>query len=133
MPARSPGAAPADPGSSQVPAPPPEPPDWLAGDAREVWDRLSPLTAPGRLTAATSEAFAMLCVSLATYAEADELLRENSLLLFDGQTPYPHPALAIRDRQDATAARWLKTFGLTPDAEPARDPGPYRPPHLVET
>ena len=49
-------------------------PDWLAEEARAVWTRLAPDVPPGRLTRHTREAFAQLCVALATYTEADQLI-----------------------------------------------------------
>ena len=90
-------------------------PDWLAEEARAVWTRLAPDVPPGRLTRHTREAFAQLCVALATYTEADQLITSTGLMVAQGQDVVPNPALAIRDRQSATVATWLKAFGLTPD------------------
>lgn len=122
-------------GGGPEPSPPPavQPPGWLEDDARGVWDRLAPVVPDGRLTPATAEGFALLCVALAAYTEADKLVTISGLLVAQGQDLVPAPALAIRDRQGGDVARWLKTYGLTPDSQP---PGkPQRPgrPHLVES
>jgi phage terminase small subunit len=91
--ARSVSALPADAGPG-TPTPTAQQPEWLGDKARAVWDRLAPGVDKTRLTASTAEAFALLCVSLAAYADADELLRDGSLLTGDGPVLVQHPAVA---------------------------------------
>ena len=119
----------------QPPAPPPLPdaPGWLGDEARNVWDRLAPQVPDNKLTAATAEAFALLCISLATYQEAHSIITDSGMLIAQGQDLIPNPALAIRSQQNPVAAAWLKTFGLTPDTPPSTKPGRGYRPHLVES
>ena len=108
------------------------PPAWLDADARQVWDRLAPVVPAGRLTTATAEGFALLCVAVAAYAEANDLVSETGMLIAQGQDLVPSPALSIRNGLDPVVARWLRTYGLSPDSQPpAQPPRPGRP-HLVE-
>jgi phage terminase small subunit len=78
----------------------------------------------------------MYVTTLATYREADSIITASGVLIAVGQDLAPNPALGIRNGADATAARWAKTFGLTPDSQPLAPPqaheGPRRLPHLVE-
>lgn len=114
-----------------------EPPSWLSAEAAEVWRTLAPHTAAGTLTPGTAWTFAMCCTELATYAEAEQLVQDAGMLIADGQTLGPNPALQQRRQADAVAARWLPQFGLTPESAaklggPA-DSGKARTlPHLVE-
>ncbi|MEU6033984.1 P27 family phage terminase small subunit [Actinomadura sp. NPDC047616] len=110
-----------------------EPPAWLAPDARNVWAQLAPVTAPGTLTAATAHSFALLCTSVATYAESDQLVQEAGMLIAEGQALVPNPALAIRNQADGMIARWARLFGLTPDSQPPSETAPRKLRHLRET
>jgi phage terminase small subunit len=85
-----------------------------------VWDRLAPHVPAGNLTPGNADLFGMLCTSLSTYAEADSIIAEAGLLITAGQDLVPSPALQIRTQADGLAARWARTFGLTPDAAPAK-------------
>lgn len=115
------------------PAPSPaNPPAWLPTAAHEVWTQLAPHVPPGRLTPATAHAFAMLCVAVATYTEANQLVQDGGLLIAEGQALIPNPALAIRDRNDAIITKWAREFGLTPDTNKPTGKTPRRLPHLVE-
>jgi P27 family predicted phage terminase small subunit len=116
---------------------PVEPPAWLSTEAADVWRALAPHTAAGTLTPGTAWTFAMLCTELATYAEAEQLVQDAGMLIADGQTLGPNPALLLRRQADSIAARWMGQFGLTPEGAaqlggPA-DSGKQRTlPHLVE-
>lgn len=112
------GAATQPPGDG--PSALPDPPEWLSAEARTLWDRLAPVVPPGNLTVASAELFGMLCTSLATYAEADGIINAAGLLITAGQDLIPSPALQIRTQADGLAAKWARTFGLTPDAAPAK-------------
>jgi phage terminase small subunit len=67
--------------------------------------------------------FAMLCVQIATWHEANQLVNDAGLLITAGQDLIPSPALTIRVQADAMTEKWAKLFGLTPDAPAA----PARP------
>lgn len=124
-------------GQADQPAPV-DPPEWLSPDALDVWQTLAPQTAPGSLTEATAPTFAMLATALATYVEADQLIQSAGLLITAGMDLVPNPALAIRERADATAAKWARLFGLLPDPSGrAKAIGPTGQktrglPHLIE-
>lgn len=143
-------------GQAEAPPPPPDFPSWLpdinigdaetpaltAHPARLHWDRLAPLCAPGTLTEATAPTFAMLCVAMATYAEADEILQAAGLLIpGEGNYLMENPALKVRDRADAQISKWAKMFGLSPDGRPRALPAPqgkneparHGLPHLYES
>lgn len=144
------GRAEQDSSNRATAAAPPGFPAWLpdlSGEnptrhpAREHWDRLVPHLPPGVLTDTTAPTFALLCVALATYAEADQIIQAAGMLIpGDGGFLVENPALKIRDRADAQVAKWAKAFGLSPDgrpriAPPADTPGgpPQRAlPHLFE-
>lgn len=124
-------------GTTTVPAPggPPDPPDWLSTEAATIWHTLAPHTAPGTLHEGTAPAFALLATALATYIDAEQMVQTAGVLIAEGQGLAPNPALSIRDRADATVAKWAKLFGLLPDARTAAPASPERPrtlPHLVE-
>lgn len=125
-----PGSPPATPGTAPEATTPVDQPPWLDDDAKAVWDRLAPVVPPGRLTPATAETFGLLCVALATYAEAHSLIQTTGLLIAEGQNLAPNPALPIRTQHDAVAAKYLRAFGLTPDqpqtSRPARGNGGIR-------
>lgn len=113
--------------------PPPLPPPRLSDEARAVWERLAPHTAPGSLTAGTADLFAMLCTQVATWHEADQLVSEAGILTASGAELGVNPALAVRDHADQMTMRWAKAFGLmpgTPAPAPPGRPGALR--HLRE-
>jgi len=113
------------------PPPPPGPPGTLSAAARDVWERLAPHVPDGKLTAATADLFAMLCVQVATWHEADQLVNDAGLLIAAGQDLVPSPALTIRVQADVMTGRWAKLFGLTPDV-PAAAPSRGGMRHLRE-
>lgn len=122
---------------SGVPSPHPviEPLDWLSEDAQAIWRALAPHVPDGRLNPGSADLFAMYCNTLATYRETDGIVQEAGVLIAANQDLIPNPALPIRSQMDATAARWARTFGLSPDAQPAAPPpgkGRRQLPHLVE-
>ena len=118
-----------------VSSPVPDPPDWLGDDAKAIWRDLAPHVPDGRLHPGSADLFAMYCTTLAAYRESDGIVQEAGMLIAAGQDLVPNPALPIRSQADATAARWARTFGLSPDAAPAAPPpgkGRRQLPHLVE-
>ena len=123
-------------GSEHVqPEPPalPDPPAMLGDDALKVWTRLAPIVPDDKLTQQTADAFAQLCIALATYEEAHGIIIEAGLLIAQGQDLVPNPGYPIRSHQGGVALNLLRLFGLTPDQPPSTKPGRggYRP-HLVE-
>jgi P27 family predicted phage terminase small subunit len=126
----------ATPTQEGVPSPSPlEPPEWLSDDAQTIWRTLAPHVPDGRLNPGSADLFAMYVNSLAQYREADGIIQDAGMLIALGQDLAPNPALPIRTQADATAARWAKTFGLSPDSQTAAPPpgkGRRQLPHLVE-
>lgn len=107
-------------------------PDWIGDDAKAIWLRLAPVVPDDKLTRETADAFAQLCVALATYEEAHGIVLETGLLIAQGNELAQSPAYPIRSHQGQVALTWLRMFGLTPEQPPTKPGrGGYRP-HLVE-
>ncbi len=106
------------PGDPPTPPPPGDgevhPPGTLSEGARDHWLTLAPHL-PIPLTPGDVVGFTLLCNSLATYDAANESLAARILSYDDEGTGTEHPALRVRDKQDAIINRWLRHFGLTPD------------------
>ncbi|MBB5154973.1 phage terminase small subunit P27 family [Saccharopolyspora phatthalungensis] len=91
------------------------PPEELSDDARAVWNRLAPsLIAVGVLTPWDTDAFVIVCESLARYKQATKLVN-GSALLVQGPTGFvKNPALTVQREAETTFAQYGARFGLTP-------------------
>ncbi len=100
-------------------------PEWLAGDARGVWDRLAPdLIAKRVLTAWDVDAFADLCSAVVANRDAWIDLRENGVScttvvreLADGTLIYDlhkNPAWQVARESTAMIVTLGGRFGLNP-------------------
>jgi P27 family predicted phage terminase small subunit len=111
----------------------PAAPDHLTELARKEWHRLAPLVAEQRtLTQADLRGFELLCDTLASAAQAQEVIaREGMTITGDGGKIRAHPAVKILEAARAQATRLLIEYGLTPRArghvEPAADTTPHNP------
>lgn len=99
---------------------PPEPPEFLFGDARECWDvsvaelqRLQ-LTKPVDWPALTA-----YCLAYQRMCQAQRLIQEDGqgLLHTNSQGRTRHPAVAIVEAASKELRAWAQEFGLTPAAE----------------
>lgn len=107
----------------------PDPPDWLTGEALDLWHRVVP--GLDRLDLLKPEDYATLvayCECWATWREALEQTRSGGLIVTNPQSGNPHknPALAALETCNTQLLRFAQEFGLTPVAEialarPARD------------
>jgi P27 family predicted phage terminase small subunit len=107
----------------------PSPPVCLSELAAREWRGLAPAAAAlGTLTAADLRAFELLAVTLATEAEAREVLQREGLTVStaDGGRK-GHPAIKTIETARAQAARLLEAFGLTPRGRQALDTPPAEP------
>jgi P27 family predicted phage terminase small subunit len=108
----------------------PSPPAHLSELAATEWRRLAPAAAGlGTLTAADLRAFELLAVTLATEAEAREVLQREgwTVSTADGGSRKGHPAIKTIETARAQAARLLEAFGLTPRGRQALDTSPPLP------
>ncbi len=105
------------------------PPAWLAGEGRELWDRLVPaLAAQGLATEADVEALALLCSSWGDWrAACDALAVNGATMAARSGARVPRPEVAIAARASRRVREWLTEFGLTPAARRGRAPLPTNP------
>lgn len=127
----------------------PAPPDYFKGEAKELWERLSPaMIADGRLTVGDLAVFeAYCCAYCETRRHTRTIEREGWYQENSNGTVSAHPLVSVRDKARKYMADLAKSLGLTPvdrakviDAKPtkeaeARDDGSVagvkRPPRLV--
>lgn len=94
----------------------PEPPDWLAGEARAAWDRLVPmLMERGVLTRADASALACLSIAWGRLAEAEAVIAREGLTVttITGGVKQ-HPAVQISAAAWGQVVRGCALFGLDP-------------------
>ena len=98
----------------------PEPPDWMTGEARALWDRIAPgLERLDLLKPEDFTAFTAYCETWATYVEAVQRLRCEGLTVTHAKTGMVHknPTLTAVEQAGAQCLRFAVEFGLTPVAE----------------
>lgn len=95
---------------------PPEPPDGIADDVREIWEyTVRQLTSMRLASSADRDALLCLCEAIATHRKACAVLARSPILVKSSQgSLIRNPALAVQ-RDSAHAIRSLaQVFGLTP-------------------
>jgi P27 family predicted phage terminase small subunit len=104
----------------------PSAPARLSARAAAEWRRLAPVAVKlGTLTPADSRAFELLCETLASEAEARELIaKEGMTTTTDSGGVKPHPAVRVVETARAQAARLLADFGMTPRGRQSVDVTP---------
>lgn len=101
------------------------PPEWLVGEAREIWDRLAPdMHDRGLLTDWDCDTFGNLCDAIARRNRAVRLIAKSGEIVkapvYDrngkptGHRLVRNPALLTLDAADAQVLRYSARFGLTP-------------------
>ena len=97
---------------------PPDPPAFLAGEARAEWERVVPelsrlsLTKP--LDAAALTAY---CLAWQRLVDARAIVAREGLLAENSQGRVRHPALAVEEAASKELRAWCQEFGFTPSAE----------------
>jgi P27 family predicted phage terminase small subunit len=107
----------------------PEAPDWLADDARAVWDATVPeLGAMGLAYAADTAALVVYCNAVAVHARAQRELDEHGVLV-DGahDVRVRNPAATVVSHSAAIISRYGREFGLTPAARVGLTASPPEP------
>lgn len=113
-----------------TPLPTPDAPEWLSGDAAELWARYAPQAAQARtLTDADHLAFSLLCETLSDMQFLQTVIREEGVTI-PGQEGVrkAHPALRQLESCRAHALKMLTEFGLTAKSRKMvkRAPSPKR-------
>lgn len=99
---------------------PPEPPEWLTGEAAAEWHRVVPgLTRLDLLKPEDRGALAAYCEAWATFVEATRTVQEEGLTVEAKQGTLAHPAVAIARNAGREMRSWAAHFGLTPSTEQA--------------
>ena len=106
---------------------PPAPKD-LSDEARKQWQRLAPaVKETGAMTASDLIAFELLCRTLATAIEAEEIIaKEGATIAAGSGGRKAHPALAMMATARAQATALLAQFALTPRGRATIAPAPAR-------
>ena len=104
----------------------PKAPKRLSAEARKQWRRLAHAAKEtGAMTASDLIAFELLCRTLATAIEAEEIIaEEGATITAGGGGRKAHPALAMMATARAQAAALLAQFALTPRGRAAIAPAP---------
>lgn len=99
---------------------PPEPPEWLTGEAREEWDRVLPgLSRLDLLKPEDRAALAAYCEAVAMFRQATETVQREGMTIDAKQGTLAHPAVGIARAAGREIRAWAAHFGLTPSTEQA--------------
>lgn len=100
---------------------PPQPPEFLFGDALEEWQRVVPeLQRLGLTKAVDAASLSAYCLAWQRLCQAQRVIQEGSelgLLAVNSQGLTRHPAVAIAEAASKELRAWAHEFGLTPAAE----------------
>jgi P27 family predicted phage terminase small subunit len=96
----------------------PEPPSWLAREAKAEWRRVVPelerLRLLSRVTRASLTAY---CETWEVFVAATRLVHEQGLTIEAKQGRLANPAVGIARSAGAELRRWAIEYGLTPASE----------------
>lgn len=97
---------------------PPEPPDFLAGRAREMWDQVvSELQRLQLLKPIDQAALTAMCLTWERLCAAQAIVKREGLVLEGKNGPVKNPAVLIVESAGKELRAWSAEFGLTPSAE----------------
>lgn len=99
-----------------APSAPPEAPEGIADDVREIWDyNVRELTAMGIASSADRDALLVLCEAIASHRKACAILKRSGVLIkgADGRL-IRNPALVVQRDSGHTIRALCQLFGLTP-------------------
>lgn len=83
-------------------------PNWLSGEALDVWAILAPVLNP---TAAETFEFACYCEAVAEFMQATKDIKHTGLTTTDADgTPIANPVIVLRDKADSRVHRWAGRF-----------------------
>lgn len=104
----------------------PPPPAHLSERAQGEWKTVGKAAVGvGTLTQGDLRAFELLAVTLATEAEAREVIAAEGMTVSTGDGGRkPHPAVRMMETARAQASRLLADFGLTPKSRQSIDQAP---------
>jgi P27 family predicted phage terminase small subunit len=95
----------------------PEPPAWLEGRARELWDEWAPLAlAMGTLTTVDTARFAQGCQAMADYEYARRLLARGWTTTGQKGARVVAPAVQLMRDAEARFDRFCARFGFDPSS-----------------
>lgn len=96
----------------------PQPPAWLTGESRAVWDRITvELDAMGILFALDTDPLAALCSTVALFYEAERHLRRDGYVIADNHgDDRRSPWILIRRDAVNEIMRLGQAFAMTPQA-----------------
>lgn len=100
----------------------PECPDWLFGEGRKMWDKLSPqLEHIGLLTSIDGEAFAAACQCWKTFVDCQRYLEEHGLTYkytnkAGAENEIDRPQVKIGQKALDQFRVFCSEFGLTPSS-----------------
>lgn len=97
---------------------PPEPPAFLTGAAREMWDQVVPeLQRLKLLKPIDQAALAALCLTWERLCEAQRIVDKDGMVIEGERGPVKNPAVLILEAASKELRAWSSEFGLTPSAE----------------
>lgn len=97
---------------------PPEPPEFLFGDAAELWEMVVPELQRLQLTKPVdAPALTAYCLAWQRLCQAQRIIDAEGMVHENSQGRVRHPALAILEAASKDLRAWAQEFGLTPSAE----------------
>lgn len=97
---------------------PPEPPEFLAGRAREMWDQVvAELQRLQLLKPIDQAALTAMCLTWERLCAAQAIVKREGLVLDGKNGPVKNPAVLIVESAGKELRAWSAEFGLTPSAE----------------
>lgn len=97
---------------------PPEPPAFLGGSAREMWDQVvAELQRLQLLKPIDRAALTALCLTWDRLCEAQRIVERDGLVLETERGPMKNPAILIVEAASKELRAWSAEFGLTPSSE----------------
>jgi P27 family predicted phage terminase small subunit len=97
---------------------PPEPPEFLTGPAREMWDQVVPeLQRLQLLKPIDQAALTALCLAWERLCQAQHIVERDGMVIEIERGPVKNPAIMILEAASKELRAWSAEFGLTPSAE----------------
>ena len=96
----------------------PRKPTWVTGPAAKLWKSVvADLSDMGVATKVDTVVIGMLCIELAAYLKANELVQEHGIVcVTDRGNEIEHPAVGARGKSFDRIVKVAREFGMTPSA-----------------